>query len=164
MAPHGSNFTNHHNSAARVATDPSGCTVDVHGQGSNAVRLGETTLSPRQLASIIRTSGDWGGEKPIRLISCQTGSQETGFAAQLSGELVNDQCDEFVGYWDYQGQRRFYTAFDNPGDAATYLIGFFYSCTAALRETVELPPQPAGGRPAAPVGRLTGGSLTSWTG
>ncbi|AXX33934.1 hypothetical protein APASM_6569 [Actinosynnema pretiosum subsp. pretiosum] len=40
LALHGSNFTTHHNSAARVATDPSACTVDVHGQGSNAVRLG----------------------------------------------------------------------------------------------------------------------------
>ncbi|GAA2663763.1 MULTISPECIES: hypothetical protein [Actinosynnema] len=49
------------------------------------------------------------------------------------------QDDDFVVYWDYRGRRQFYTAFDNPGDAATYLIGFFYSYTTALREPVDLP-------------------------
>ncbi|GAA3841343.1 hypothetical protein GCM10022243_04650 [Saccharothrix violaceirubra] len=45
--------------------------------------------------------------------------------------------DYFVVFWSFRGERRFSGSFDNPGDAATYLIGFFYSYSEALREPVE---------------------------
>ncbi|ATE57452.1 hypothetical protein [Actinosynnema pretiosum] len=59
------------------------------------------------------------------------------------------QDDDFVVYWDYRGRRQFFAAFDNPGDAATYLIGFFYSYTTALREPVDLPQAQGDGQGAA---------------
>lgn len=78
-----------HRSADRVTEDPRTYTVDVHGTGTSASVDG-TRLSPRQLADIIRSTGDWDGEKPIRLISCNTGTDPNGFAAQLARELGAD--------------------------------------------------------------------------
>ncbi|GGN25976.1 hypothetical protein GCM10011609_80670 [Lentzea pudingi] len=51
--------------------------------------------------------------------------------------LVREE-DTYVVFWLYDGERRFYAEFDSPGDAATYLIGFMYSYTDALRQ----PPTP----------------------
>ncbi|GAA2663777.1 MULTISPECIES: hypothetical protein [Actinosynnema] len=75
-----------HRSADRVPEDPSTYTVDVHGTGTSASVDGNR-LSPEQLADIIRSTGDWDGRKPIRLISCNTGTDPGGFAARLSREL-----------------------------------------------------------------------------
>lgn len=47
--------------------------------------------------------------------------------------LVREE-DSYVVFWLHDGDRRFYAEFDAPGDAATYLIGFMYSYTDALRE------------------------------
>lgn len=46
--------------------------------------------------------------------------------------------DSYVVFWLHDGDKRFYAEFDSPGDAATYLIGFMYSYTDALRQ----PPTP----------------------
>lgn len=73
-------------SATTVAPDPHRYTVDVHGSADN-VRVGDTKLTPKDLADIIRSSGDWDGKQPIRLLSCQTGTKADGFAAKLSQEL-----------------------------------------------------------------------------
>ncbi|MDX3657185.1 hypothetical protein PV646_07690 [Streptomyces sp. ID05-26A] len=43
--------------------------------------------------------------------------------------------DRYVVFWLYDEDRRFYAAFDSPGDAATYLIGFFYSYAGSLQRT-----------------------------
>ncbi|SEQ80363.1 hypothetical protein [Lentzea albida] len=42
--------------------------------------------------------------------------------------------DRYSVFWQHDGDRRFYAEFDTPGDAATYLIGFFYSYHNALRQ------------------------------
>jgi hypothetical protein len=42
--------------------------------------------------------------------------------------------DRYAVFWQHDGDRRFYAEFDGPGDAATYLIGFFYSYHNALRQ------------------------------
>lgn len=73
-------------SAMTVAPDPRRYTVDIHGSTDN-VRVGDTKLTPKELADIIRATGDWDGKQPIRLLSCQTGTKPDGFAAQLSREL-----------------------------------------------------------------------------
>ncbi|MDX3657183.1 hypothetical protein PV646_07680 [Streptomyces sp. ID05-26A] len=73
-------------SATTVAPDPHRYTVDVHGS-VDSVRVGDTKLTPRDLADIIRGAGDWDGKQPIRLLSCQTGNNPDGFAAHLSKEL-----------------------------------------------------------------------------
>ncbi len=73
-------------SAMTVAPDPHRYTVDIHGSTDN-VRVGDTKLTPKELADIIRATGDWDGKQPIRLLSCQTGTKPDGFAAQLSKEL-----------------------------------------------------------------------------
>lgn len=44
--------------------------------------------------------------------------------------------DRYSVFWQHNGERRFYAEFDSPGDAATYLIGFFYSYHSALRQPV----------------------------
>ncbi|SEQ80310.1 hypothetical protein [Lentzea albida] len=76
----------HAQSADLVKPDPNRYTVDIHGS-ADSVRIGDTKLTPKDLADIIRTSGDWDGEQPIRLLSCQTGTTPDGFAARLSAEL-----------------------------------------------------------------------------
>ncbi|WP_211305315.1 hypothetical protein [Crossiella equi] len=77
------------NAGMRVAADPGRFTVDMHG-ATDRVRVGDQRLSAKDLADIIRSSPDWDGEKPIRLISCQTGRNDDGFAAQLARELGVD--------------------------------------------------------------------------
>ncbi len=46
--------------------------------------------------------------------------------------LVRDG-DRYAVYWLHDDDRRFYAEFDSPGDAATYLIGFFYSYAGSLQ-------------------------------
>ncbi|MEV6714365.1 hypothetical protein AB0M48_20280 [Lentzea sp. NPDC051208] len=43
--------------------------------------------------------------------------------------------DRYVVFWLHDEDRRFYAEFDSPGDAATYLIGFFYSYAGSLQRT-----------------------------
>jgi hypothetical protein len=81
-----------------VAPDPHRYTVDLHGS-SDSVRVGNTELTPKDLADIIRGSGDWDGKQPIRLISCQTGTKSDGFAAQLSRELGVDVVSPTKDAW-----------------------------------------------------------------
>ena len=41
--------------------------------------------------------------------------------------------DQYVVFWLQSDERRFHAMFDSPGDAATYLIGFFYSYAGSLQ-------------------------------
>jgi hypothetical protein len=41
--------------------------------------------------------------------------------------------DRYAVFWLHDEDRRFYAEFDSPGDAATYLIGFFYSYAGSLQ-------------------------------
>ncbi|HEX8866342.1 MAG TPA: hypothetical protein VF821_11860, partial [Lentzea sp.] len=43
--------------------------------------------------------------------------------------------DRYAVFWLHDDDRRFYAEFDSPGDAATYLIGFFYSYAGSLQRT-----------------------------
>lgn len=109
-------------SATTVAPDPHRYTVDVHGSADN-VRVGNTKLTPKDLADILRASGDWDGKQPIRLLSCQTGTKADGFAAQLSKELgvevvaptkdawVDDMGNVFASSTHYDPKR----GGDSPG-------------------------------------------------
>lgn len=88
LSLHDNRFKAYPHSAAMVAPDPHRYTVDLHGS-SNDTRVGDTKLTPKDLADIIRSSGDWDGQ-PVRLVSCQTGRNSDGFAAQLAQELGVD--------------------------------------------------------------------------
>lgn len=48
--------------------------------------------------------------------------------------LVREE-DRYAVFWLHEDDRRFYAEFDSPGDAATYLIGFFYSYAGSLQRT-----------------------------
>lgn len=50
--------------------------------------------------------------------------------------LVRDE-DHYVVFWLHDGEKRFYAEFDSPGDAATYLIGFFYSYAGSLQRAAQ---------------------------
>ena len=109
-------------SATTVAPDQHRYTVDVHGSADN-VRIGDTELTPKDVADIIRSSGDWDGRQPIRLLSCQTGTKADGFAAKLSQELgvevmaptkdawVDDMGNVFASSTHYDHKR----GGDSPG-------------------------------------------------
>lgn len=65
--------------------------LDVVGHGnSNAMQIdfpgGPRTVTPAEMAAMIRAQPQFNGQ-PIRLISCETGCDQTGFARQLADEL-----------------------------------------------------------------------------
>jgi hypothetical protein len=79
---------NHQNelyTANQVPRLPGQFVVDMHGS-ADSVRIGNTPLSPRDLADIIRSNPDYDGG-PVSLLGCGTGSTPNGFAAQLAQEL-----------------------------------------------------------------------------
>jgi hypothetical protein len=43
------------------------------------------------------------------------------------------KVDRYAVFWLHDDERRFYAEFDSPGDAATYLIGFFYAYAGSLQ-------------------------------
>lgn len=71
--------------ANQVPSIPGQFVVDMHGS-PDAVRVGDTPLSPRDLADVIRANPDYDGG-PVSLLGCNTGSRSDGFAAQLAQEL-----------------------------------------------------------------------------
>jgi hypothetical protein len=71
--------------ANQVPRIPGQFVVDTHGS-ADAVRVGATPLSPRDLADIIRANPDYDGG-PVSLLGCGTGSTPDGFAARLAQEL-----------------------------------------------------------------------------
>jgi hypothetical protein len=71
--------------ANQVPRIPGQFVVDMHGS-ADAVRVGDTPLSPRDLADIIRANPDYDGG-PVSLLGCGTGSTPDGFAARLAQEL-----------------------------------------------------------------------------
>ena len=58
----------------------------VHG-APDFVQVGSTVLSPRDLADLIRSDGNYQPGQPVRLLSCSTGAWPGGFAQQLANEL-----------------------------------------------------------------------------
>jgi ppGpp synthetase/RelA/SpoT-type nucleotidyltranferase len=71
--------------ANQVPRIPGQFVVDMHGS-PDSVRIGDTQLSPRDLADIIRANPDYDGG-PVSLLGCNTGSDPNGFAARLAQEL-----------------------------------------------------------------------------
>jgi hypothetical protein len=71
--------------ANQVPRIPGQFVVDLHGS-ADSVRVGDTPLSPRDLADLIRANPDYDGG-PVSLLGCDTGSDPNGFAAQLAREL-----------------------------------------------------------------------------
>ncbi|MDX8056017.1 hypothetical protein SK571_42130 [Lentzea sp. BCCO 10_0798] len=113
----------YHSTARNVAPDPNRFTVDIHGNSSR-VSIGDTALTPRQLADIIRGAG-WDGQQPIRLISCQTGREGGGFAAQLSRELGADVVAPRKDVWvDLQGNVFASSSHLDPHNAALHRPGW----------------------------------------
>jgi hypothetical protein len=66
-------------------------------------------------------------------LNLDRGSYSVGSIVENALCLVRAE-DRYVVFWLYGGERRFYAEFDTPGDAATYLIGYMYSYTDALRQ------------------------------
>ncbi|MEU0885167.1 hypothetical protein ABZ345_41810 [Lentzea sp. NPDC005914] len=102
--------------ANRVAPDPHRYTVDLHGSSDRAEVNGQR-LSAKDVADIIRSSGDWDGEQPIRLISCQTGTSKDGFAAQLSHELGVDVIAPTKDAWVDDNGNIFASSSHHDGNA-----------------------------------------------
>ncbi|WP_146108208.1 hypothetical protein V5P93_005735 [Actinokineospora auranticolor] len=71
--------------AGRVPGIPGRFLVDIHGS-PDAARIGDTALTPRELADLIRANPDYGGS-PVTLLGCGTGTTRDGFAARLAVEL-----------------------------------------------------------------------------
>ncbi|HEX6359384.1 hypothetical protein [Actinophytocola sp.] len=71
--------------AADLQPDPGWYTIDMHGH-ADSVRIGEDRLTVEDLAQLIEMDGKWSGQ-PIRLLACETGKQDNGFAKQLADRL-----------------------------------------------------------------------------
>ncbi|TDV40067.1 hypothetical protein [Actinophytocola oryzae] len=71
--------------ANQVPVEPGQYTIDMHG-GPDFVRIGDDRLSAADLAALIRADPNWQGED-IRLLACETGQLENGFAQQLADLL-----------------------------------------------------------------------------
>ncbi|KOV87236.1 hypothetical protein [Nocardia sp. NRRL S-836] len=71
--------------ADQVPPKPGSYTVDVHGNATS-VRIGTERLTADDLAAIIEADPNWQGQ-PIRLLSCNTGHDDNGFAQQLADRL-----------------------------------------------------------------------------
>ncbi|MEV4319759.1 hypothetical protein [Actinocrispum sp. NPDC049592] len=68
--------------ARQVPRIPGQFVVDMHGS-PDGMRIGETRLSEKDVADLIRANPDWDGG-PVTLFGCKTGD---GFAARVSQEL-----------------------------------------------------------------------------
>jgi hypothetical protein len=51
------------------------------------------------------------------------------------GLTLQRKGDRYEVFWSADGEKRFRAEFDSAGDAATYLIGFFYSYAGSLQRT-----------------------------
>ncbi|GHH44131.1 WXG100-like domain-containing protein [Lentzea cavernae] len=71
--------------ASQVPPQPGSYTIDVHGNATS-VRFGTERLTADDLAALIEADPNWHGE-PIRLIACNTGHEDNGFAQQLATRL-----------------------------------------------------------------------------
>jgi hypothetical protein len=68
-----------------VPAQPGRAVLFVHGNGVS-VRAAGTSLSPEELAQIVRTDPALAG-KPVTLFACETGRFDDGFAARLARDL-----------------------------------------------------------------------------
>ncbi|MFD0630431.1 hypothetical protein ACFQ9X_00935 [Catenulispora yoronensis] len=76
-------------SGIHSAPDGDYFTVFVHGD-PDRVFFGDRHLAARDLANLLRHTPEWadaGFRRPIRLISCETGEKDEGFAQQLADDL-----------------------------------------------------------------------------
>lgn len=71
--------------ASQVPPEPGSYTIDMHGNATS-VRIGTERLTADDLAALIEADPNWHGE-PIRLISCNAGHEDNGFAQQLATRL-----------------------------------------------------------------------------
>ena len=76
----------HHTSTTMLA-DPGHFSVILHGSPQQ-VHVGKSTLSARDMANLLRHTPEWqNNPRPIRLIACNTGEHDNGFAQQLADLL-----------------------------------------------------------------------------
>ncbi|MCX8554111.1 hypothetical protein OS121_03215 [Mycolicibacterium mucogenicum] len=106
--------------AGDVPRFPGEFTVDVHGD-HHSVSVYDSAgnqhqLSPHDFADAIRNSG-WDGQTPIRLMSCDTGSGNHSFAADLARELGVRVTAPDRPVWSYpDGRPPVVTGFDRDPD------------------------------------------------
>lgn len=106
--------------AGDVLRFPGEFTVDVHGD-HHGVSVYDSAgnqhrLSPHDFAEAIRNSG-WDGQTPIRLMSCDTGTGNHSFAADLARELGVRVTAPDRPVWSYpDGRQPVVTGFDRGPD------------------------------------------------
>ncbi|PRW64934.1 hypothetical protein [Actinopolyspora mortivallis] len=69
--------------ARRVPDDGRHFTLDAHMGPDGRVHIGDRAYSPEELADVFRRLPEWDGERPLRLISCDS----SDFAAELARRL-----------------------------------------------------------------------------
>ncbi|MEY9933726.1 hypothetical protein ABH926_008386 [Catenulispora sp. GP43] len=75
-----------HTSTTMLA-DPGHFSVVLHGSPEQ-VHVGKTTLSARDMANLLQHTPEWKDDpRPIRLVACNTGEHDEGFAQQLADLL-----------------------------------------------------------------------------
>ncbi|MFD0630429.1 hypothetical protein ACFQ9X_00925 [Catenulispora yoronensis] len=83
--------------------DPGYFSVTVHGD-PDAVNGGVGLLSARDLANLLRHTPEWADDKrPIRLLACNTGETDDGFAQQLADALGVEVKAPNTMVWNLRG-------------------------------------------------------------
>ncbi|GAA1995097.1 serine/threonine-protein kinase [Catenulispora subtropica] len=74
-------------SATTMRPDPGHFTVTLHGS-PDKVHVGKAHLSAADVANLLRHTPEWADDpRPIRMIACNTGEHDHGFAQQLADHL-----------------------------------------------------------------------------
>ena len=85
--PQSQHDTQNRPTATTMLAEPGHFTVTLHGSPQQ-VHVGKANLSARDMANLIRHTPEWKDDpRPIRLIACNTGEHDEGFAQQLSDLL-----------------------------------------------------------------------------
>lgn len=85
--PQSQHDTQNRPTATTMLAEPGHFTVTLHGSPQQ-VHVGKATLSARDMAGLLRHTPEWqDNPRPIRLIACNTGEHDEGFAQQLSDLL-----------------------------------------------------------------------------
>ena len=85
--PHSPDDMATRHASTTMLADPGHFSVTMHGSPEQ-VRVGKTTLSAHDMANLLRHTPEWNDDpRPIRLIACNTGEHDEGFAQQLADLL-----------------------------------------------------------------------------
>jgi hypothetical protein len=115
---------------------------------ANRYRVPERLPSPVRARALAVATGAPEEEPGLKEEFEQAASAVLGVAAHLNlapsayslGDAVDGalclvrEGDRYAVFWLHDTERRFYAEFDSPGDAATYLIGFFYAYAGSLQQ------------------------------